>query len=117
MRVRTKGAIFMLTLVALWAALPALACLTPPAAHACCRHVMQDCGSMMMPTASCCDARSSDTGVPPAQASQVQSVDLLAHAWVVTRVSAAALDGFNLIQIAETPPGTPLSSRTSVLRI
>ena len=117
MQVRTKGAILMLMLVALWAALPALACLTPPPSHACCRHQMQDCGSMMMPTASCCDARSSDTGIPPAQASQAQGIDLLAHASVATRVSAEALDGFNIAQIAETPPGVVTSSQTSVLRI
>ena len=117
MQVRTKGAILMLMLVALWAALPALACLTPPPSHACCRHQMQDCGSMMMPTASCCDARSSDTGIPPAQASQAQGIDLLTHASVATRVAAEVLDGFDIAQIAETPPGAASSSQTSVLRI
>lgn len=117
MQVRSRAAIFMLTLVALWAALPALACLTPPPSHACCRHQMQDCGSMMMPTASCCDARSSDTGIPPAQASQAQGIDFLTHASVATRVAAEALDCFDIAQIAETPPGAVTSSQTSVLRI
>ena len=117
MQVRTKGAILMLMLVALWAALPALACLTPPPSHACCRHQMQDCGSMMMPTASCCDAHSSDTGVPPAQASQAQGLDLLAHASVATRISAETPEGSNIARTAETPPGAAPFTQTSVLRI
>jgi hypothetical protein len=107
----------MLTLVALWAALPALACLTPAPAHACCRHVMQDCESSMMSTVSCCDAHSSDSSVPPAQASRAQAIDLLAHACVATGVTVNALDGFKIARTAETPPGTTLSSHTSVLRI
>jgi hypothetical protein len=117
-RVRTKGAMLMLTLVALWATLPALACLTPPAVHACCRHVMHDCeSSMRMSTVSCCDAHSSDSSVPPAQASRAQAIDLLAHAYVTAGVTVDALDGFRIARTAETPPGLAPSSHTSVLRI
>jgi hypothetical protein len=108
----------MLTMVVLWATLPALACLTPPPSHACCRQMMRDCGSsMMVANLACCDAHSSDTGIPAAPASHANGIDLLAHAFAATRVSASELDGFTISRIAEAPPRTTLSSDTSVLRI
>jgi hypothetical protein len=108
----------MLTMVVLWATLPALACLTPPPSHACCRHMMQDCdSSMMAANLACCDAHSSDTGIPASPATHASGIDLLAHACAATRISATAFDGFAASRIAETPPRTPLSSDTSVLRV
>jgi hypothetical protein len=104
--------------VVLWATLPTLACLTPPPSHACCRHMMQDCeSSMMVANLACCDAHSSDSGLPTAPASHANGIDLLADACVATRVSATELDGCTISRIAETPPPTPLSSDTSILRI
>jgi hypothetical protein len=108
----------MLTMVVLWAVVPALACLTPPPSHACCRHMMQDCdSSMMVANLACCDAHSSDTGIPAAPATHANGIDLLAHVCAAARVSATELDGFTISRIAETPPATPLSSGISVLRI
>jgi hypothetical protein len=79
--------------------------------------MMQDCeSSMMVANLACCDAHSSDSGIPAAP-SHANGIDLLVHACTATRVSATELDSLAIWRIAETPPATPLSSGTSVLRI
>ena len=114
--VGNKTAWTMLALALLWAALPALACASPAPQHACCHHMMQDCGPSMA-TPSCCNARPSGAAVPPAQASQAQRDVVVAHLSVVSRIAAPAADGFAPIRAAETPPGSVASLHSTVLRI
>jgi hypothetical protein len=60
-----KGAILMLAILALWAAGPALACITPTPCHSCCRAMMMDCDSATMSAAHpCCQLDSSGTAMP-----------------------------------------------------
>ena len=55
----------MLAIVALWAAGPALACMTPAPCHSCCRAMMMDCDSATMSAAHpCCQLHSSGTAIP-----------------------------------------------------
>src|ERR1700733_5839609 len=82
-----KGAILMLAIVALWAAGPALACVTPVPCHSCCRAMTMDCDSATMSSAhpcSCCQLDSSGTGVPQgrvvAPEPQIGAVQSLASA-------------------------------------
>ena len=80
-----KGAILMLAIVALWAAGPALACITPAPCHSCCRAMMMDCDSATMSAAHpCCQLDSSGTAVPQgrvvAPAPQIGAVQSLASA-------------------------------------
>jgi len=65
MHMGRKGAILMLAVVALWAAAPALACMTSAPCHSCCRATMMDCDSATMSAAHpCCQLHSSGTAEP-----------------------------------------------------
>ena len=65
MSVGKKSALLMLVAVALWAALPVLACLMPAQQDDCCRQMIQQSGSCNMDAGqSCCQIRGSNSSVP-----------------------------------------------------
>jgi len=118
-RVRGKGAFFMLAIVVLWATLPGLACFAPAPHDTCCQQMMmQGCGpSMAIADPSCCKVHSSDTTVPPAQASRPEGTSQPAAIFNIAKLALDPLNGTGSSQLSETPPGTPPSSRNSILRI
>ncbi len=68
-----KSAWLMMVVVAFWAAMPALAYLKPAQADACCRQMMQGCGSCDMGASqSCCQVHAPDTSVPLGRATPVE---------------------------------------------
>lgn len=118
MRVRQKGAIFMLAILMLWAALPGLDCLAPASQDQCCQQMMQDCGpSMAMSDASCCKVHSTDTNLQPSQPSAVSGADLRTYTAISSDAQATSLDAIAVVHTAETPPGSSSLSRSSILRI
>src|SRR5580658_1230573 len=69
MHMGRKGAMLMLAIVALWAAAPALACMTPAPCHPCCRAMMIDCDSAAISAVHpCCQLHSSGTALPQGRA-------------------------------------------------
>jgi hypothetical protein len=108
----------MLAIMVLWAALPGIACFVPAPHHACCQQMMQDCGSSMaMANPSCCKVHSSDSNMPPAQASRSEGTSLPAHIFFSAKLPFAPTEVSAASQTSETPPVTPASSRSSILRI
>jgi hypothetical protein len=108
----------MLAIMVLWAALPGIACFASAPHHTCCRQMMQDCGpSMAMANPSCCKVHSSDSNIPPAQVSRPEGTSLPAHIFVTAKLPFTSPDVSAASQISETPPGSPASSRNSILRI
>src|SRR5580692_7467281 len=59
-----KGAILMLAILALWAAGPALACITAAPCHSCCRAMLTDCDAAASASYPCCQLHSSGTALP-----------------------------------------------------
>jgi hypothetical protein len=117
-RVGNKGAWFMLSILAFWAAMPGLACLAPIPQHACCRQMMQDCGpSMAMGDPSCCKVHSSDTNLPPAQGSRVEASTFAIHDGAITTFLPVDPNSASLARMAETPPGAAGAAHNFILRI
>lgn len=116
--VGSKRALFMLAIVALWAVLPGLACFAPATHHACCRQMTEACGSSMSAAnPSCCKVHSSDSDMPPAQASQSEDTSLVAHLLVGAKLPFAPAEVSAAVQTFEDPPGPPAATRISILRI
>jgi hypothetical protein len=108
----------MLAIMLLSVALPSLACLSPVQHSACCRQMMEDCGSSMATASpSCCNMRSTDTTVPPALASQPESNGLSFPLAVTAILTPVATSRSVLTSSTEEPPGDPVSYRFSILRI
>lgn len=116
MRVDRKSAWFLLVIVLLSAALPGLACLAPAHHSACCQEMMQDCGSSMTMPDSCCKMRSTDPNLPPALALHPENTGLSSQVFVASILMPPA-NVIALVTSAETPPSSPASSRSSILRI
>lgn len=93
-----KGALLMLAVVALWAAMPASACLLtmqPAGGSACCRGMAQDCPMRGMGmNASCCQFHGRNaalTPVSPFSSQQVQRLAFVPHqAGLQLRTSSGA---------------------------
>jgi hypothetical protein len=119
MRVGRKSAFVLLAIVVLWAATPALACLTPPAHRSCCQGtMMRDCDSpAAMQCGDCCSVQPADAPLLPVPANAVDhavgSVTAAAPAALVLLPAA----GSAIVHTIETPhpPGSPGAG--SVLRI
>jgi hypothetical protein len=108
----------MLAIMVLWAALPGFACLAPTPHHDCCQQMMQDCGSSMaMADPSCCKVHSSDTGIPPAQASQSEGTSAPVHVFLGMALAFTPLDRAASGHMAEIPPDAGSSGHNSILRI
>jgi hypothetical protein len=117
MPMRRKGAILILAIVALWAAGPVLAWLTPAPCHSCCRAMMMDCDSAMSAAHPCCQLHSSGAAVPQgrvvAPEPQIGTVQSFASA---LPPDLDGLDGQSTISSKAPPPRSQLGSST-VLRI
>lgn len=112
-----KGAILMLAVVALWAAVPALACLAPAPCHQCCRAMMTDCDTAMIAAHPCCQMQSSNTAVPPGQAAATDLAPSSTQTlmWVILpNPKGLAGQGPNL---SKAPPPRSLSGASAILRI
>lgn len=119
MRMGRRGAVALLVVAVLWAAMPALACLTRLERPSCCQGMeMAECNSpAMMQCGDCCSVRPADVPLLPGSAGAVDRVVgsvASAAPFAIALPPAAA----NLISPAsETwlPPGSP--GVVSVLRI
>ena len=112
-KVSRKGAWVMLVIMALWAVAPAIACLAPAQQHACCRDMMPNCGSSTMDASSaCCQARSSETAYPSAQAAGPDRAMQLFASQSIAGVLAPALTYAGPVQGSNgpsiSPPGSPV---------
>ena len=113
-----KGAILMLAILALWAAGPALAFITPAPCHSCCHGMMMDCDSAMMSAARpCCQLNSSGTAVLQgrvvAPKSQIGAVQSFASA---LPPNLDSLTGQRPLSSKAPPPRSP-SGASTILRI
>jgi hypothetical protein len=118
MRMGRKGTILMLAIVALWAAAPVLACLTPAPCHSCCRAMMMDCDTATMSAAHpCCQLHSSGTAVPwgrvVAPEPQIGAVQLFGSA---LPPDLDRLAGQSPVS-SKTPPPRSQSGAGTILRI
>ena len=113
-----KGAILMLAVVALWAAGPALACMTPAPCHSCCRAMMMHCNSAMMIAAHpCCQLHSSQTAVPPGRPAGTNLPSGSSQTLVSVNLpdfSRGAVQGPNP---SKAPPPRSPSGASTILRI
>lgn len=66
---------------------------------------------------SCCKVHSSDSDMPPAQASQSEDTSLVAHLSVGAKLPFAPAEVSAAVQTFEDPPGPPAATRISILRI
>ena len=112
-----KSAWLMVVLVAFWAAMPALASLKPAHADACCRQMMQGCGSCDVGASqSCCQVHAPDTGIPLGRATQVERLVPLMHIDAGRILPVPAACGVSSCQTVEASPPIPRPG-SSVLRI
>lgn len=116
-----KGAVVMLLIVALWAAIPALACFASAPCHPCCRagHMMQmDCGAATMSAGhSCCDLNSPSTPAPSEQTATTSMASAAMQPLAsVSYFVPFGLAGQELRPTAAPPPRSLLGSST-ILRI
>jgi hypothetical protein len=113
---RRRG-FLMVAVSVLWIAMPLSACLSTTLPHACCRGMMQECGtSTAMAGRSCCELAQPDSAVPQGMASSSPIDPGLAQ------VDAAVPSVTVVLSVAQVPDGNaspPLSpSRcNSILRI
>ncbi len=117
MHVGKTSALLLLIVVALWAAVPALACGLPSHQDDCCRQMMQDLGACnMAATQSCCQVHASESSVPVGRATPPERP--------LTLILVAACPGLQIPEIgrllssqiaAAAPPIPPNGS--FVLRI
>jgi hypothetical protein len=123
MRVSRTGALMMLVIVVLWAAMPAMACLVPmramtPAEHDCCLKMAQECGSATMPSShSCCQGQRRDTAVSPTPLySATRPFDVA----IVPQVSMLVVVNLPVsfpVPALEAPPPESSPGASSILRI
>lgn len=114
-----KGAFVLLAIVVLWAATPALACLTPMAHRSCCQGMaMRDCASpAMMHCGDCCRVQPADAPLLPRSASAVDHAVGSMPSPVPTALALlpAAGQAILLVSVTPLPPGSP--GIGSILRI
>jgi hypothetical protein len=115
-----KGALLMLVLVALWAAIPASACLLAAgqSSQPICCHSMDDCNSMKVAADnSCCRVRGANpavTPVPPYSPERAQRLALLPHHQDLAEQTVASGAGYASafeIPPPKSPPGGAFALR------
>jgi hypothetical protein len=112
-----KSAWLMMVVVAFWAAMPALAHLKSAQADACCRQMMQGCGSCDMGASqSCCQVHAPDTSVPLGRATPVERLVLPMQMDAGRVLPVPAACGASSCQTVEASPPIPRPG-SSVLRI
>jgi hypothetical protein len=114
--VQRTGALLMLVVVALWAALPAFACFAPAQEHACCQHMTRDCGPTMGADSTCCQLRQSDGATPATTASVSERSVVNAPNAQAISIPALLLSGSRRVEDAGGSPPRP-SPKSSILRI
>ena len=120
MHVGKKGALVLLAIVVLWAATPALACLTPTTAHrSCCKGMaMQGCDSAaMMHCGECCRMQPADAPLLPGSANAVDHAVGSVPSPAPTALALPTAIGNPILLAFEAPlpPGSPGAG--SILRI
>jgi hypothetical protein len=103
-----KGALLMLAVVAIWATMPASACLlnmSPTGQPDCCRAMAQTCGSpVMCANSSCCQAKGENPAVPsvpPYSVGHSQKLAFVAHE---AGMELRAVPGTAYMNALESPP-------------
>lgn len=127
MRVGRKGALLLLAVVVLWAAAPALACLTPAANAECCRNMnMACCRGMHMrghdssAPAYCgdmCRLRRADAALLPGSDSTVDHAVCLAESAVPAAAVLPPASGCEAALPPDPSPPPDSAGEGSVLRI
>jgi len=119
MKMGPKGAVVMLVVAVLWAAIPALACLTPAAHHSCCHGMtMADCGSpAMMQCGDCCRAQPAGAPLLPGSAGVVDHCVGSAASLVPTTLTLPHPAVNRILPASETPLSLASPGSGSVLRI
>ena len=116
-----KGALLMLAVVALWAAIPASVCLltTQPAGQsACCRGMAQDCPMTgMSMDAPCCQFHGRNAAVTPVSPFSSQRMQRLAFVPHLAALEPTAAPGAGWRNALEAPPPRFLPGSVSILRI
>lgn len=117
MRVGRKGVLVLLAVVALWTALPVVACAAEAATPPCC-HGMMDCGSPAHSVGrACCQIHRDSPALLAGQTSASDHFHALAQIAVPVIVPAPlVLAGVNP-PIAGAPPPEPSPGSGSILRI
>ena len=119
MHMGRKGAFVLLAMMVLWAATPALACLTPVAHRSCCQGMaMRDCASPAMThCGDCCRVQPADAPLLPGSASAVDHAVGSMPSPAPTALAILPAAGKAALLAFETPlpPGSPGTS--SILRI
>ena len=119
MHVGRKSAFVLLSIVVLWAATPALACLMPMAHGSCCQGMaMQDCASQaMVHCGDCCRVQPTQTPLLPGSAGAanhaVGSVPAAARTGLAVPLDVGSATVFS----SEAPPPPGALGLGSVLRI
>lgn len=121
----TRGrAAFLLSVVLMWIATPAIACVLPgvsltPAERECCHHMAEQCGQAAMPaTHSCCQTKSHHSDALPQASAAVPTRHLAIAAVAVHAVLVLPVaDPSRIAVCLHSPPLDPDSSSISVLRI
>lgn len=113
-----KAAVVLLAIVALWAAMPAFACLPTAAPCACCCAMMHNCDlSASMSGNECCALHSHPDAIPPDVASGPDHLPDTAVAPAALYLAPSlALETPVFSAAEDSPPRNP-SSRSSILRI
>jgi hypothetical protein len=116
-----KGALLMLAVVALWAAMPASACLLtmqPAGRSACCHGMAQDCPIRGMGMdASCCQFHGRNAALTPVSPFSSQRVQRLAYMPHQAGLEAFSAPGAGWRNALEAPPPKFLPGSVSILRI
>lgn len=119
MRMGRKGAFFLLVVAALWAVIPALACLAPAAHHSCCQgKVMGDCcAPAMWQCGDCCRVQPADAPLLPGSASAAEHLIGSAPSPALFAQALPPETGTAMVPVSEAPlpPGSP--GADSILRI
>jgi len=120
MQMGRKSAFVLLANVVLWAAMPALACLTPVSRRPCCQGMARiACDSQaMMQSDDCCQVHIPDAPMPPGVALLADHLTYSAPAAVPAALTVLA-DLASTVTLraaeAQSPPGSPGAG--AVLRI
>jgi hypothetical protein len=123
-RVSRVRALVLVSIVLLWVAAPAVACVLPgvtltPAERECCHHMAQHCGQTVMPAShSCCQAPARHDALKQTSVSASnRRVTITAIPIQVTFVLPVTTRALLAIDLHSPPPPDPQFSTISILRI
>jgi hypothetical protein len=118
MQVGRKGALMLLAVVVLWAAMPSFACLKAATRPSCCQEEMQDCGSpLTMASPDCCAVQPSPAPILPGDATNTGHRENPAALHIAYEASLQPLLAVTRPSSAADSPPRSSSAATSVLRL